>query len=274
MVVADISWLRPLKNFNGCEECADAMVPAVPMILAQEDNNLYKRHAKCTEMAQIRGVVMKRFVSMCAVGVISLFAVESVQAQFTPTSPEYYAPRVASIFPALSAAHSGESVSPEVLTGNQVLGGNCCQPLIPTIAQGIRDTLQAVFPCWGVRRPHPLGSRLFISERFHHGTIMGGCGCGTPHGGVIYQGEVSSPTPVEELPATPEVDESAIRQNYLPGYTPAHLRNASVLSVPVTIEANTIRSQSPPPSITVQPATYRTITKPASSRYPANPLRD
>ncbi len=269
-----MSWLRPLKNFNGYAECADAVVVAVPMILAQEDSYLYKRYAECTEMAQIRGVVMKRLVAVCAVFMVSLFTVESVQAQFTPTTPQYYAPRVAINLPALSAAHGVESVQPEALTGNDVLGGNCCQPLIPTIAQGIRDTLQAVFPCWGVRRPHPLGSRLFISERFHHGTMMGGCGCGTPHGGVIYEGEVTSPTPVQELPATPEVDESAIRQHYLPGYTPAHLRNASVLSAPVRIESNTIRSQSPPRSTTVQPATYRTITTPASPRYPANPLRN
>ena len=268
-----MSWSRPLKNFNGYAECADAIVAPVPMMLAQEDNYLYKRYAECTEMTQNRGVVMKRFVAICAVGMISFFTVESVEAQFAPATPEYYAPRLASNLPALTGAHGGEAIQPEVLTGNEVLGGNCCQPLIPTIAQGIRDTLQAVFPCWGVRRPNLLGSRLFISERFHHGTIMGGCGCGTPHGGVIYQGDVSSPTPVEELPATPEVDESAIRQHYLPGYTPAHLRSASVLSAPVTIEANTIRSQSPTRSITVQPATYRTITRPASSSYPANPLR-
>lgn len=217
---------------------------------------------------------MKRFVAVCAVFTVGLLTSEYAQAQFAPSTPEYYAPRVASNFPALTAAHGVESVQPEALSGNEVLGASCCQPLIPTIAQGIRDTLRAVFPCWGVRRPYPLGSRLFISERFHHGSMIGGCGCGTSHGGVIYEGEVTSPTPVQELPATPEVDESAVRQQYLPGYTPAHLRNSSVLSTPVTIEANTIRSQSPAPSSTVQPATYRAVVSPQPSRYPSNPLRN
>lgn len=244
------------------------------MILAQEDSYLCRRTSFCTEMAQIRGVVMKRFVVACAVLALSLWSTESVDAQFAPATPEYYAPRVASAFPALTAAHGVESVQPEALTGNQVLAGNCCQPLIPTIAQGIKDTLQAVFPCWGVRRPFPLGSRLLISERFHQGSTLGGCGCGQTHGGIIYQNEISSPTPVQELPATPEIDESAVRTHYLPGYTPAHLRSTSVLAPQVTIESNTIRSQSPPKSVTVQPASYRESTKSLPTRYPSNPLRN
>ena len=54
----------------------------VGMILAQEDSYLYKRYAECTEMAQIRGVVMKCFIAVCAVFMVSLFTVKSVQAQF------------------------------------------------------------------------------------------------------------------------------------------------------------------------------------------------
>ena len=217
---------------------------------------------------------MYRFGKFCAI-IIGLSAFcEDANAQYLSNGSSYYSPRVASALPALSSAQGLETVEPEAVSGNEVLGGNCCQPLIPTIAQGIRDTLRAVFPCWGVRRPYPLGSRLLISERFYHGGISSGCGCGHSQGGVIYGGESIAPTPVQEMPATPEVDESAIRQQYLPGFTPGHLRNSSVLSSPVVIESNTIRSQSPPREILIKPAGYTTSEQKRSSNYPSNPLRD
>lgn len=207
--------------------------------------------------------------------IIGLFAFcEDANAQYLSNGSSYYSPRVASALPALSSAHGLETVEPEAISGNEVLGGNCCQPLIPAIAQGIRDTIRAVLPCWGVRRPYPLGSRLLISERFYHGGVSTGCGCGHTHGGVVYEGESIAPTPVQEMPATPEVDESAIRQQYLPGFTPGHLRNTSVLTAPVVIESNTIRSQSPPPEVLVKPAAFTSPEINRSSSYPSNPLRD
>jgi len=95
--------------------------------------------------------------------------------------------------------------------------GSCCTPLLPTVAQGIRDTFSLLFPCHGLRR-HP-GQGLLFSARFYE---SGCCGSSVGSGEVIIESG-GEPTPAKVVPKpeeiTPQELGSAIQFRRLPATT-------------------------------------------------------
>ncbi|MBT4694935.1 MAG: hypothetical protein HOB73_16485 [Planctomycetaceae bacterium] len=117
----------------------------------------------------------------------------------------YYQPRVAINYPLLAGnrVSASEPITEPMETvvgelGQLGTGCGCGIPLLPALAQGLRDTLDCIFPCRGMNR----GRGLFFSERFY-GANCHGCERVSP--GVIYEsGTIGVPTPakpIEEVPA-------------------------------------------------------------------------
>ena len=159
-----------------------------------------------------RGPEMNRaFVILIAIVIYcGLTQSESVRAQGTRfVEPSILAPLAG---PGTASTYYQEQTAPNretLVTPPEVIYGptSGSAPLIPTIAEGIRNTINCLFPCrdglalgLGNRsmRP-PLGSRLF-SVRFYEG-----CGCGIPIpscgcGIEFIEGVPTQPTPVEVIP--------------------------------------------------------------------------
>ena len=102
-----------------------------------------------------------------ALPIICLFIVFTSPAlsQDAINAGVYYPPSKAINYPFL-ASTSVSTASAGISTINNHTAGNtaCCAPLLPTIAQGIRDTFSAIFPCRGIRRQ--AGQGLLFSARF------------------------------------------------------------------------------------------------------------
>jgi len=147
----------------------------------------------------------KRIVGSClAVALLSVGICETRGQEGLP-SPSYYQPRIAMNYPMLTGNRilASESIvgPPETVVdgiSGTGFGCGCGIPLLPALAQGLRDTLDCILPCRGMNR----GRGLFFSERFY-GSNCNGCGQVMP--GVIYEtGPADSPTPaksIEEVPA-------------------------------------------------------------------------
>ena len=145
----------------------------------------------------------KRIVaSALAVALLGVGIYETHGQEGLPTSSEsYYQPRVAINYPLLSGNRISAS---ETIAGTTVtVGGDtgpighdcgCGIPLLPALAQGLRNTLDCIFPC--------RGRGLFFSERFY-GSNCHGCDRVMP--GVIYESvPLEGPTPakgIEEIPS-------------------------------------------------------------------------
>jgi len=141
-------------------------------------------------------------VSTLVVVLLSVGVYETHGQEGLPTPSEtYYQPRVASNYPMLSGnrlsttesiVDSAVSISGD--TGGIGHGCGCGLPLLPALAQGVRDTINCIFPC--------RGRGLFFSERFY-GANCHGCDRVMP--GPIYETvPVEGPTPaksIEEIPS-------------------------------------------------------------------------
>ena len=127
---------------------------------------------------------------------------------------------------------------------------SCCNPLLPTIAQGIRDTFNLLLPCRGVRR-HP-GQGLLFSARFYEA----GC-CGTEMGSgdvIIETGDEPTPATITPMPeeVTPQDLGSAVQFRRLPATTATR----STLPVPARvrpISGQVIIATESTPNVTVVP---------------------
>ena len=133
--------------------------------------------------------------------------------------------------------------------------GSCCTPLLPTVAQGIRDTFNLLFPCHGLRGQ--TGQGLLFSARFYE---SGCCGSSIGGGEVIIESG-NEPTPARAVPMPEEV-------------IPEELGNAiQFRRLPATTSVRgTSKGISPVRQISGQfiiPTDSRTNTR----SYPSNPLR-
>ena len=206
----------------------------------------------------------KRIVVSCLAGaLLSLGNCETHGQEGLPSpNGSYYQPRVAMNYPMLAGNRvSGiESIvgSPETVIGD--IGPIGCEcgcgiPLLPALAQGLRDTLNCIFPFRGMIR----GRGLFFSERFYGSSCYG---CDQVMPGVIYETvPLEGPTPaksIEEVPAKIAPTTSSV----LPG---AAGRFPVVIAV-----GNGVRSGM------VRPINYSVPSLPNARRVPSipdNPLR-
>ena len=201
--------------------------------------------------------------SLLAVALLTVGICETHGQEGLPSSGgSYYQPRVAMNYPMLSGNRisAGESIlaSTDTVVGDFGRIGSECGcgiPLLPALAQGLRDTLDCIFPCRGLNR----GRGLFFSERFY-GSNCHGCGQMMP--GVIYEtGPIEVPTParsIEEVPAKAAPTTSSV------------LPSASGRFPVVIPVGNGVRSSM------VRPVHYSVPILPNASRMssiPNNPLR-
>lgn len=191
---------------------------------------------------------------------ISLFSVPVFgQDGIVTSNAEYYAPLARQYSPFLAGRRIALHGSPTV-TGpvEQTDCHSCCTPLLPTVAQGIRNTFQALFPCYGTRRTG--GQGLLFSARFYESSCCGS----TIHGGNVLIETDQQPTPAKPTPTpeevTPEIIDGSVQFRRLP----ATGRPATSSTVP-----GTIRPVSGDASLTNRART----TTPTNGGYPPNPLR-
>ena len=146
-------------------------------------------------------VVSCLVVVLLNVGTYHTYGQEGVSAP----SSSYYQPRVAINYPLL--AGNRIAVAESTLGSSEEFSSNlgpihsgcgCGRPLLPAIAQGLRETLAGILPRRGMSRIRG----LLFSEWFY-GSNCYGCGEIVP--GVIYESDTTQePTPatsVEEVPA-------------------------------------------------------------------------
>ena len=149
----------------------------------------------------------KRLVLTCLAGAVLSLGICETHGQEGLPSPNssYYQPRVAMNYPLLAGNRVSGSESivgfPETVIGD--IGPIGCEcgcgiPLLPALAQGLRDTLNCIFQCRGMIR----GRGLFFSARFYGSSCYG---CDQEMPGVIYETiPLEGPTPaksIEEVPA-------------------------------------------------------------------------
>jgi hypothetical protein len=143
----------------------------------------------------------KIVVSALALALLWLGVYETHGQEGLPTSSQsYYQPRVAMNYPMLSGNRisASETIAGSTLTmsGDTGLIGHDCGcglPLLPALAQRLRDTLDYILPC--------RGRGLFFSERFY-GSNCQGCDRAMP--GVIYDSvPLEGPTPAKEFEEIP-----------------------------------------------------------------------
>lgn len=144
----------------------------------------------------------KIVVSALAVALLGVGICETHGQEGLPTSSEsYYQPRVAMNYPMLAGNRisAGETITGSTLSvsGDTGLIGHDCGcglPLLPALAQRLRDTLDYILPC--------RGRGLFFSERFYGSNCQG---CDRVMPGVIYDSvPLEGPTPAtqfEEIPS-------------------------------------------------------------------------
>ena len=175
-------------------------------------------------------------------------------------NPRAYYPSSRAInYPFLASnSNALQPASGSVVASSLMESSDCCQPLLPTIAQGIRDTFNALLPCRGVRRTP--GNGLFFSARFYE---SGCCGNQVSSGGVIID-SIGEPTPAnggtmpEEV--SPEIIEDAVQFRRLPSD-----QSPTVITALPT-EFRRVSSQ-------IQVQTYKQQSEATKKNYPANPLR-
>ncbi len=176
------------------------------------------------------------------------------QDGITVLQSDYYPSTQPTSYPFLAGRQL--AVEPEVIhTQGTIAAPGCCMPLVPTLAQGIRDTLNALLPCRGMRRGAYRG--LLFSERFYE---TGCCGASvTVPSGVIIDSE-QAPTPAQPTPepelVVPEAIDSAIRFQPLPSRPSVTTKN----EIRPVSASNLINATTTPSSQSVL-------------RIPDNPLR-
>ncbi len=147
----------------------------------------------------------------------ALFAQGYVQADLPLLAPNTSAATAARYYDSKSPVIT-EGISPTA----SYRAGPGCAPLLPTIAEGLRNTLNCLLPCRG-SRPLAIGGPLLgrrgglFSVRFYDG-----CGCGIPVpqcgcGIRVIEGLPGLPTPAGDIPQVnppkPVPDSSAIYYN-------------------------------------------------------------
>ena len=137
-----------------------------------------------------------------------------------------------------------------------MMNSGCCMPIVPTLAQGIRDTVNALLPCRGIRRRAFHG--LLFSERFYETSCCGSNVTAHP-GGVIDTGQAPTPAQPSQEPelVVPETIDSAIRFQPLPS-RPSVTGGYDIRPVSGSILINATTTSQTPKSIL---------------RIPDNPLR-
>ena len=186
------------------------------------------------------------------------FLTTSVYSQDGITLPqkEYYPAAQPIGYPFLLGRQHAPTAQVIHSSSTAMINSGCCMPLVPTLAQGIRDTLNALLPCRGMRRGAHHG--LLFSERFYETSCCGGNV--TPHTGGNLDTE-QSPTPAQpnqepEL-VVPETIDSAIRFQPLPS-RPSVTGGYDIRPVSGSILINATTTSQTPKSIL---------------RIPDNPLR-
>jgi hypothetical protein len=179
----------------------------------------------------------KRIVVSClTVALLSVGISESYGQEGLSTKNEsYYQPRVAMNYPMLSGNRlsSVNSILGSTITGDGDPGlieqeCGCGLPLLPALAQGLRDTINLIFPC--------RGRGLLFSERFYG---MNCHGCDRVMPGVIYETTpLEVPTPArsfEEIPSTEVPTTSSVLPS-VTGFTVANgVRASKVRPVNYTV---------------------------------------
>jgi len=132
---------------------------------------------------------------------------------------------------------------------------SCCTPLLPTIAQGIRDTFNLLLPCRGVRTHS--GQGLLFSARFYE---SGCCGSNMGSGEVIIESG-GEPTPATITPMPEEITPEELGSAVLFRRLPAKVPTPSTSSGPTQV-----RPISGEVIISVESSSR-------ASAYPSNPLR-
>jgi hypothetical protein len=153
-------------------------------------------------------------VALLGVGICQTSGQEGLP---TPNS-SYYQPGMSMNYPMLAGnrVSTGGTLDGSIETIVGDIGCGCGIPLLPALAQGIRDTLHCIFPFRGMNRPRG----LFFSERFYGANCNG---CGQSMHGVIYEtSPIESPTPAkssEEIPAKVAPKTSSVLSNDQGGVT-------------------------------------------------------
>lgn len=147
----------------------------------------------------------------------ALFAQSYVQADLPLLAPNTSAASAARYYDSKAPV-----ITPEMAPAVSYRSSPGCAPLLPTIAEGIRNTLNCLLPCRG-SRPLAIGGPLLgrrgglFSVRFYDG-----CGCGIPVpqcgcGIRVIEGLPGLPTPAGDIPQVnppkPVPDSSAIYYN-------------------------------------------------------------
>lgn len=145
----------------------------------------------------------------------ALFAQGYIQGELPLLAPAAIAPAAARYYDGKAAPAIAEGIPPAI--SYRVAPG--CAPLLPTIVEGLRNTLNCLLPCRG-SRPLGIGGPLLgrrgglFSVRFYDGCGCGiqvsQCGCGI---GVI-EGIPGVPMPAGDIPQVnppkPVPDSSAV----------------------------------------------------------------
>ena len=178
------------------------------------------------------------------------------QDGITVLQNEYYPAAQPTSYPFLV----GRQLSPatEIMHSSPpaMINSSCCVPIVPTLGQGIRDTINALLPCRGIRRRAYPG--LLFSERFYE-TSCCGSNVTTHSEAHIDTGQAPTPAQPSQEPelVVPETIDSAIRFQPLP-------------SLPSVNSGNEIR---PVSGSNVINATTTSPTTQSILRIPDNPLR-
>ena len=171
----------------------------------------------------------------------------------------YYTPTNTRNYPFLSGASTTLGLPTGASLNETIVGSSdCCAPLLPTLAQGIRDTINAILPCRGIRRQY--GHGLLFSARFYEGS----CCNHQINSGEMLLGPAGEPTPATDAIIPEEIEpgviEDSVRFRPLPS---ENLPNVSI-GAPVN----------------VRPVSGRVIINaqgnhvPSRTRdFPVNPLR-
>ncbi len=171
----------------------------------------------------------------------------------------YYAPSKAVNYPFLTSASVASELPTVSAVDNHLMGSaDCCPALLPTIAQGIRDTFNALLPCRGLRRQP--GHGLLFSARFHQSS------CCTNHlqSREVILGPAGEPTPATEAVIPEEIEPERIEDSVRFRRLPAETAPTVLIGPQTTIRA-----------VSGQLNIYPQVNQ-AESRnrdYPVNPLR-
>ncbi|MBA62946.1 MAG: hypothetical protein CMJ76_11330 [Planctomycetaceae bacterium] len=198
---------------------------------------------------------------VCKIGLlVMLIAVPSYGQDGIRTTPnEYYGTSKPVNYPFLAGRNTMMPLRHSL--GSQTVmheSGSCCAPLLPTVAQGIRDTFSALFPCRGMRRLP--GQGLLFSVRFYE---SGCCGSSSVPSGIILESG-GEPTPAQPAPVPEEIEPEIIDGSTQFHRLPKNHSKTDIIHN--TSRIIPISGASVIPSDTV-------IESLKNSEYPVNPLR-